>query len=162
MKITDYPASIICFTLTAAVILAGCMTHRVTTIDPVTGATNTVTVVDTNNLAMDQDLLQSATAISLGFAIQKDPNIVPPLKTAKESIDGILNGTNQQTTQDVINVLKASNNPTLSREVASLLKAISGIEQRLLSKYGQSVAGQIHIALTQAIANGLGDALASQ
>jgi len=143
-------------------LFSGCVTSKVASVNPTTGATNIVTVVNQDNLTLDASMLRLVTSIGVSFAMDKDQSILPQLKTVKIAVDGILHGTSSDTTQTVIDMLKASNNQTLSSEVAILLKTVSGIEQNLLAKYGQSNAGAISLAITGAISDGLGDALAGK
>jgi len=133
---------------------AGCVTRSVTTVSPA-GVTNTVTLVDTNALALDAAVLEGATAISVNLIVQKDPAVVPALKDAQLALNGVLNGSNAQTTQQVLNLLKAGNNPAVASEVTSLVGVVSSLEQKLLGNYGAEAAGQITIALARAALGGI-------
>lgn len=128
----------------------GCMTSKVAGPNG-----TTVTVVNTNNLALDASVFQGAVAISVSLLAQKDPSVVPPLRSAHVALDGILNGANQMTTQEVLNMLKAAGNPALSAEVTSLVQTASALEQTLLMKYGAEVGGQIGLALVKAADAGI-------
>lgn len=140
--------------LISGLLIAGCVTSKVQTPGP-NGTTITTTVVNTNNLNLDAAVLQGATAISVSLLVQKDPSTIQPLKNAHVALDGILNGANQMTTQEVLTMLKASGNPQLSAEVTSLVQTASSLEQTLLAKYGAEVGGQIAVAVTRAVDAGL-------
>lgn len=142
-----------------SVTLIGCVTSKVSTVTPTaTGfVTNTVTVVNTNNLTLDAAALQAATAVSVSLVVNNPKNaaMIPALKDAQIALDGILNGSNATTTTQVLTLLQANSNPALSQEITSLLSVVSAFEQSVLAKYGPSVAGQIGLAVTRAIDAGL-------
>ena len=132
----------------------GCVTKKVQTVT--NGQTNTVTVVNQENLDLDAAALQGATSIATAFIVSKgNPADIAALKNAELAINGILNGANQQTTQQVIDLLKANGSATLQTQVSGLVQAASALEQKLLNKYGTTVAGQISVELTKAIYAGL-------
>jgi len=133
----------------------GCVTSKTTAPN---GAT-TITV-NTNNLALDAAVLQSATAIAVSVAIQKDPGAIPALKDASTALTGILTGANTQNTAQLLQTLGASNNPTLAAEITPLIGTASALEQQLINKYGSSVGGQIALAITKAVAAGFAIGLA--
>ncbi|HEV2350837.1 MAG TPA: hypothetical protein VG028_13430 [Terriglobia bacterium] len=145
--------------------LSGCMTRKVTstnvTGDAVTGfTTNTVTItqVNTNNLILDSAVFQGAVAIGVTAAISathQDPGVISALKNAQTALDGVLNGSNPETTAQVLTMLKANGNPALVQEINSLIASASALEQDLLVKYGAGVAGQITTALARAADAGL-------
>ena len=139
----------------ALALVAGCMTTKTT------GPTGTVTTtVNTNNLALDCAVIQSAAAIGTSVAIQKDPSVVPILQTVQVALGGVLNGANASTTAQAIQLIGASSNPTLGQEVAPLIGMESALEQQLLAKYGQGVAGQISLAIAHALYSGITAGLA--
>jgi hypothetical protein len=141
----------------------GCVTSKVQKVDATTGFTNTVVVVNQANLALDSAALQGVTAIAVNTVVNqthKDPNVVAALKNAKVALDGILGGANQQTTQQVLDLLKLQGNQALADQVTMLVQTASSLEQQLLAKYGQGVAGQISISLLKAISAGLSIGLA--
>ena len=139
----------------ALALVAGCMTTKTT------GPTGTVTTtVNTNNLALDCAVIQSAAAIGTSVAIQKDPSVVPILQTVQVALGGVLNGANASTTAQAIQLIGASSNPTLGQEVAPLIGMASALEQQLLAKYGQGVAGQISLAIAHALYSGITAGLA--
>lgn len=145
-----------------AVLATGCATsHKVTiTQDPTSGAfsTNTTVVVNEVNLALDCVAAQGATAIAVNVVLvqtKHDPNVVQALKNAKIAMDGILNGSNQQTTAQVLALLKAQGNQALTDQVTQLVDTVSKLEQGLLQKYGTTVAGEISLSLLKAVDAGL-------
>jgi hypothetical protein len=147
--------------ISAAIAIAaftGCLTSKTSTVTPNgTGGftTNTVTTVNEANLALDSAGLQSLVAISTSILIDNDTNLIPILYRAHVALDGILNGSNPQTTAQVLAMLKAQNNPDLTTEITSLLASVSQLEQDLLKKYGSSVAGEISVALVRAVDRGI-------
>ncbi len=124
--------------------------------------TNTVTVVNEANLALDSAALEAVTSIAISTVVSKDPSVVEVLKNAHVALDGILNGSNPSTTGQVLAMLKAQNNPTLTSEINSLIGSANTLEQSLLAKYGSGVAGEITIALAKAINAGLSVGLAGK
>lgn len=150
----------------------GCLLSHTATVTPggtnsVTGVytgpvTNTVTTVNEANLALDSAALEAVASIAVSTVVSKDPSVIPVLKNAHTILDGILNGSNPQTTAQVLAMLKAQNNPTLTSEVNSLIGAANTLEQSLLAKYGQGVAGEITMALAKAINAGLATGLAGK
>lgn len=162
-------------TLAAALLsgcLTGCMTSKTTTVTPggtnsVTGAgylpvTNTVVTVNQANLTLDCGVLQGITAGAVSVVVAKEPGSIPALKDAAVALDGILNGANTNTTAQVIGLLGGNANPVLNTEVTSLLSTVSALEQQLLAKYGPMVGGQIALAITRAVSEGLVTGLAGQ
>lgn len=134
----------------------GCMTSRQLSVSP-TGTVTTNTVINTNMLALDCAAVQVATATTVSLLVNnpKNANLIPPLKSAQVAIDGVLNGVNSMTMEEVITMLKAQNNPQLTLQIEILLKNISALEQSLIYKYGPTVGGQIAIAMAQAVDSGL-------
>jgi len=158
MKQTLVILSVIAVATAALLIVpSGCMTRKVTTVTQTTTGfdTNVVTEVNTNNLILESSALQAATAISVSIVVQKDPSVIPALKDAQTALDGVLNGSNPQTTQQVLETLKATGNPALTSEITSLMATASALEQNLLARYGAGVAGQISVALTRAANAGI-------
>lgn len=149
-----------------AILATGCAWKKTTTVtgSAVTGFTTNVTYsVNTNNLNLQKTIIAAGTTeavtLTLG-ATKNDPAIVSALKNAQTALDGILHGSNQLTRDQVIAILKAQNNPTLSQQVDQLVQTISGYEQDWIAQFGQSVAGQISVAYTQAVYTGLSVGLA--
>lgn len=135
----------------------GCVTSKVAQISP-TGTTNYVTVVNQSNLELDSAVLQSVTAVAVATAITQthnDPGVIAALKNAQMALNGILSGSNQQTTDQVLALLKAQGNQVLSAQVTALVSAVSAKEQELLQTYGQTVSGQITTEILKAINAGL-------
>lgn len=146
-----------------AILATGCATSKTQTVTPNGSGgftTNTVYTVNTNNLALDSAAAQVATAVAVNVVINAEPQSVPALKNAQAALGGILKGTNQQTTQQVIDLLKAQGNPVLAQQVTTLIGSLSAVEQNLLAKYGQGVAGQITLSLAEAVYSGLSVGLA--
>ena len=154
--------NLLLFAIVAAVAI-GCVAqkHQVVTGSGTTGdpfTTNTVWQVNTNNLLLDSAILSVGTSVAVNTAINgshNDPGVIAALKNAQVGLGGILNGTNPQTTAQVVEILKAQGNPALVQQVTDMTGAISGLEQQLLAKYGVTVAGQISVALTKAVYSGL-------
>jgi len=147
-------------TLTA-LLAAGCAFKKNTEVTGNPGhgyTTNTTWTVNTNILALDCAAAQVATAIAVNTTINathNDAGVISALKNAQVALGGILNGTNPQTTQTVIELLKAQGNPALTQQVTMLIESLSAAEQQLLMKYGASTGGQVAIAMTQAVYSGL-------
>ena len=148
-------------TISIAAAVAGCMTTKKQVVGTdSSGATftNTVTVVNEGNLALDATGVQVATAIAVNTVLVQtkyDPQVLQALKNAKTALDGILTGVNSETSQQVVAMLKLQNNASLSSQVDTLLQAISAAEQNLLAKYGATVAGEITVAMVKAVDAGL-------
>lgn len=141
-----------------ALALTGCLLSKKTTVtgNAATGfTTNTVVVVNEANLALDSVILQGATSIAVAPLVSKYPNLVQPLRDAHVALDGIINGGNTNTSQQVIAMLKAQNNPALTEQINLLMQNVSKVEQDLLAKYGVTAAGEITISLARAIDAGL-------
>lgn len=144
-----------------AVLATGCLTTKNTSVTPTsTGGltTNVWYTVNTNNLALDCAGVQVVTAVAVNAALNashNDPGVVNALKSAQVALGGILNGTNPQTTAQVVALLNAQGNPALTSQVTQLIQSLSAVEQQLLAKYGITVTGQISVALTQAVYSGL-------
>jgi hypothetical protein len=132
----------------------GCVTSKVAQVNPTTGVTNFVTVVNQENLDLDAAVLQGAVSVAV-VQVAKNPQAVAALTNAHVALDGILSGVNQQTTAQVVALLKVGGNEALSAQVDTMLKVISALEQKLLAKYGASVSGQIAVALTKAVNAGI-------
>lgn len=156
MKIKKLTSIILVAALAAATAptLVGCMTSQVQTPGP-KGTTTTVTVVNTNNLALDASALQAVTATTVSLVVAKYPSTTNEFRTAHIILDGVINGSNPQTTAQVLSMLKASSNPVLASEISSLIGSLSAAEQTLLQKYGAEVAGQIALALARAVDAGI-------
>src|SRR6516225_393074 len=153
--------------IAAAIITAGCVASRqqVITPNPVGGGftTNVVWVVNTNNLIVDSAAASVVTAVAVNAAIigsHNDANVVQALKNAQTALGGILQGATFQTRQQVVEILRAQGNPALTEQVNQLVDALSSLEQDMLQKYGQTVAGQISVSLTRAVYTGLNTGLA--
>lgn len=151
-----------------AVLFTACMTQKVPVVtgSAATGfSTNMVTEINTANLALDSAALQGATAIAVNLVLTQtkhDPGVVQALKNAHIAIDGILVGASQQTTAQVLEMLKIQNNAALSAQATSIMNAASALEQQLLAKYGASVAGQISIEILKSVDAGLAVGLSGQ
>jgi hypothetical protein len=159
MKLKSLPLITAAALLIGCSLLPGCMTSKVTTVTHPTGGTgtvtNTVTVVNTNNLILDASVIQAAVATGVSVAIQKDPSTIPAFKDAQMALDGVLNGSNTNTTAQVLALLGNDSNPTIASEVTPLISVASSLEQQLLAKYGSGVAGQISLAIAKAVDAGL-------
>jgi hypothetical protein len=149
--------SILLSAILCAGLMAGCMTHKVSTVSgsAATGFTTTTTQVDEANLAIDASVLQGLVATATALAVQHNPDAVPALKTAQRALDDVANGISQQSVQDVLGKLKAQSNQVVAQQVDSLLKAASGVEQKLVQKYGATVGGEIAIAMIKAADAGM-------
>lgn len=162
--------------LGALALVPGCMTSKITTVTPggtndqgvaFAPSTNTVTIVNTNNLQLDASIIKRGTAaILVGVlkipAVQKDTAVIPALKDAQTALNGILDGSNSQTTQQVLDTLGQSSNQALASQIGPLIDFASAGEQALIAKYGSGpVAGQISVAVARAVRDGLTTALAS-
>lgn len=150
-----------------ALAFTGCVIghKQVVTSTPAGFTTNTVAVVNEGNLALDAAALQASTAIAVNAVLiqtHKDPNVISALKNAKVAMDGILGGTSQQTTQQVVDLLKANGNPALVAQVQSIVQTVSALEQKLLATYGTTVAGEIGIEILKSLDAGLSTGLAGQ
>lgn len=132
----------------------GCMTSKVAQIQP-NGSTNFVTIVNESNLEIDSLALQVATTEAASLLVARQPNLVPILRNAQVTIDGIINGLNAQTLDQVLALLKAQNNPQLADEVARLTKLADSVRASLVAKYGSTVGGEITLALLRAVNSGL-------
>lgn len=156
--------------LAMAVAIGGCMTSRVVTITPggtnattgsITGpATNTVTIVNTNNLQLDCLAIQGLAAGATVGARLADTNTIPYLQDAQTAMGGLLNGASEGSTAQILDALGQSGNTNLATAFAPVVAAASSIEQGLLAKYDTSVAGQISVAITRAVYNGISLGLA--
>ena len=150
----------------AAFAIVGCVTaKKITTTANADGTftTNTTTVVNEANLALDCAGIQVVTAVSVNavrIQSKNDPNVLNALKNAKVALDGILTGANQQTTAQVLTILKANDNPALQQQVSSLVQTVSALEQSLLQKYGTGVAGEITLSILKSVDAGLAIGLA--
>ena len=148
-------------TIGLILISQGCVTSKTAMVtgDATTGfSTNIVVTVNTNNLALDCAGIQVVTAVGVNAALNashNDPGVINALKNAQVALGGILNGTNPQTTSQVVALLNAQGNPALTQQVTQLVQSLSAVEQNLLAKYGATVAGQISVAITQAVYSGL-------
>lgn len=152
--------------LFAAVFVSGCVIGHKTSVatNPNgTFTTNTVAIVNEANLSLDCVAIQGATAIAVNAVrvqTKNDPNVLNAIKNAKVALDGILTGANQQTTAQVMDILKSQGNPALQQQVASLVQTVSALEQSLLQKYGTTVAGEITLSILKSIDAGLAIGLA--
>lgn len=128
-----------------------------------TYTTNTTAVVNESNLALDCVAVQGATAIAVNVVLvqtKHDAGVIESLKNAKLALDGILLGSNQQTTQQVLELLKANGNPALQQQLTQLIDTASKLEQGLIQKYGVTVAGEIALSILKSIDAGLAIGLA--
>jgi hypothetical protein len=145
---------------------SGCVTSKkigIVTNPDGTSTTNITVVVNEANLALDCAAIQAATAVSVNavrIQSKNDPGVISALKNAKTALDGILLGANQQTTDQVLTILKANGNPELQQQVSSLVQTISTVEQALLQKYGTTVKGEITLSILKSIDAGLAIGLA--
>lgn len=150
----------------SAAFITGCVLGKKTTVTTNpngTFTTNTVVVVNEANLALDSAALQAATAIGVNavrIQTKNDPGVIQAMKDAKTALDGILMGASQQTTDQVLALLKANGNPALQQQVTSLVQTISALEQGLLQKYGATVAGEITLSILKSVDAGLAIGLA--
>ncbi len=151
------PLILLCFWAIVTLVTGGCLLSKqaVVTSNGAGGfTTNIVTVVDEANLAIDASVLEVVTATAV-IRFKNNPQVVSALQDAHKALDGIIEGSNSATTQDVINILKIQGNSQLTDEVSSLVKIISLEEQKLIVKYGSSVAGKIALAVTRAVDAGI-------
>lgn len=139
----------------------GCVTSKTATVtqSPTgTFSTNYVTTVDTANLALWTTGASVATTVAVNAilsATKNDPAVLADLQKAQIALDGVVNGANQATTADVINMLKANGNPVLAQEVTGLVQSISALEQQALVNAGQTTAGEISLSFAKAVNSGL-------
>src|SRR5438045_2425420 len=98
--------------LSIGLVSTGCVTSK---------SKNGDITVNQANLDLDASILQAATSVSLSLLIQRDPNTIPALKATHTALDGVLNGSNPMTTQEVLTMLKAQNNPQLAAEITNLI-----------------------------------------
>ena len=151
-------------------ILVGCMTSKSTVATPAStnsvgvvtpGTTTTVTTVNTNNLTIDAAVIQGVVATAVSVAVQKDPSVIPALQIAQASLGGVLNGSDASTPGQIMALLGKNGNATIQAEITPLVSVVSGLEQQLLAKYGQGVAGQITLAIAKSVYAGLSVGLSS-
>lgn len=146
-----------------SLVLTGCLTSKNSTVSAGpngTTVTNTTVTVNQANLSIESTLVQVAAAVAVTTVLStthNDPNVLQALKNAQVALGGIMNGTNPQTTAQVVELLKAQGNQALTDQITSLLTSISTAEQNLLNQLGagSNVAGQISVALTKAVYSGL-------
>ena len=148
--------------IAASILIVGCMTTKTPVITSTTGTngvpvytTNIVVTVNTNNLNTDCLVIQGMVAGGVSVAVSKDASIIPTLKTVQTSLGGVLNGSNTNSVNQIVAVLGKDSNPTIQAELGPLVSFASGLEQQLLNKYGQTVHGQIQIAIARACYAGL-------
>jgi len=140
---------------------AGCVLGKKTSVTANpngTFTTNTTVIVNEANLTIDSAALQAATAIAVNtvrIQTHNDPGVLSALRNAKVALDGVLMGASQQTTAQVLDILRANGNPALQQQVTSLVQTISALEQSLLQKYGVTVAGEITISILKSVDAGL-------
>jgi len=113
----------------AAVVLIGCMTSKTTTVTPGPDGpvTNTATTVNAANLALDCNVIQGVTAGVTAGVIQKLPGSAQTFKGVQMALDGILNGTNPQTTSQALALIGADGNQVLSDQATLLINAASAL-----------------------------------
>ena len=154
-----------------ALALTGCMTSKTTTVTPggtnsagvaFGPVTNTVTTVNQANLDLDCGVLQGITAGAVSVVVAKEPKSIPIMQDVALGLDGVLNGSNTNTTARVLGLMGGNSNPVLDAQVTSLLKTVSALEQQLLARYGPTAGGQISLAITRALYGGLVVGLAGQ
>lgn len=141
----------------------GCLTSQETVLSPagtnaqgtVSYATNVVTVVNTNALAVDCLAIQTATSLAVAAAEAEDPALAPALADARIALGGLLNGANSNSVPEILGAV-GTTNAAFASVVGPLVADASALEQTLKSKYGASISGQIVIAILQAVAQGLG------
>jgi len=144
-----------------AVVSVGCMTSKkvTTSANPDGSFTSTTNVVvNEANLALDCTAISGVTAVAVNTALiqsKHDPVVLQALKNSKTALDAILFGTSQQTTQQVLDLLKINGNPALEQQVSQLVDTVSKLELALLQKYGTTVKGEIANSILQAIDTGL-------
>ena len=144
---------------------SGCLTSQETVLTPagtnahgtVSYATNVVTVVNTNALAVDCLAIQTATSLAVAAAEAEDPALAPALADARTALGGLLNGANTNSVPAILGAV-GTTNAAFATVLGPLVAEASALEQNLKSKYGASTTGQIVIAIVQAIAQGLGAA----
>lgn len=145
-------------------LLTGCLLSKTQTVtgSAATGfTTNTVTTVNEGNLAIYTTTIRGATALSARIVLTHNKALAQPLQDAQTALTGIINGSNPQTVSQVLEMLKAQNDPILTREATDLVTLASQLEQKLLSQFGQSAVGEITLKLAQAASDGLSLGLAT-
>jgi len=149
--------------------ITACMTSKVVSVTPggtnaqggvFSPVTNTVTIVDTNNLALDCLGIQGLVAGATVGARMAATNAIPALQDAQTALGGLLDGANAGSVQQILEALGKSDDASLASAFAPIVTTASTIEQALLAKYGTTVAGQISIAITRAVYNGISLGLA--
>jgi hypothetical protein len=164
----------ITITLALALLPQGCATEK-----QVVASTNTTTaittntsgqVIDTTNtlvtqvtntvvnpavLALDCAAIQTGAGVAVNFAVAKDPNARVVLGNVETALSGVLNGATTNSIAQVGTILGTTGNQAVTSSLSPLINSLSTYEQGLLAKYGQSVGGQIVLAITKAIYNGI-------
>jgi hypothetical protein len=138
--------------------LVGCVTSKVTSVDPKTGQTNTVTVVNEANLALDCEAITLGAAGTVTVVLKQsknDPGVVKALTDAHIALDGVLHGGNTNTTQQIMGLLQSSNNPYLSKAALSFIGTLSTLEQKWLQGASATVTGEVTTRFAQAVDDGL-------
>ena len=77
------------------------------------------------------------------------------LKDAQTALGGILNGVNTNHISDVIVLLKAQNNPTLTSQTDMLLRLVSSLEQKYLTSLDKNQYVYVTHVFAQAVYDGL-------
>jgi hypothetical protein len=135
--------------------ITGCVTSKQVTTNPTTGVTTTNTVVNTAQLNIDCAVLQTSFAIGTSVAVQKDPSVVPILTDVTLALNGVLHGASTNSASQVLTLLGKNSNSTIAANITPIINSLSSFEQNLLNKYGTNVAGQISIAVTTAVDQGI-------
>ena len=133
-----------------ALTLSGCLLRKkqVVTTNPLTGisTTNTVTVVNEVNLAIDCAGFELAATPLLTRALSSDPSARPIVVDVRTAVDGLQNGVNTNTMAIIVGY--AGKNAALDKQLGGLVQKVSDLRGQLLVKYGSSNA----LVIEQAVA----------
>lgn len=140
----------------------GCVTTKTTTVTAGTNSaglatltTNVVVTVNQANLALDCAGIQAATGLTVAEVLQKDPTARPVIVDVQTGLNGILNGATPATTAQAEALITKSNNAAVTAQLTPIINNMSSLEQSLIKKYGAGVGGQIAVAVTTAVLNGI-------
>jgi hypothetical protein len=156
-------AAILSTTVILAGCFSGCMTSKVQTVTatPTGFATNTTTVVNEANLAIDTAVLQSLTSIAVTEVLRRDHSLstIKIILSTETALNGVLSGANDSNTGQLLTILGSNGSDALSTEIKPLIIMASSIEQNLLAKYGATVAGKISNAIAKSVYAGMATSL---
>ncbi|MDR3427838.1 hypothetical protein [Silvimonas sp.] len=152
----------------SAILLGGCMTESSTSVTPASTnsvgqvtppVTNTVTIINEQNLALDCAALQLVGTPALIYALTSDPSARPIVSDIQVALTGALDGVNTNVVSDVDGLV--GNNAALQASILPLITAAGTLEQQLLVKYGTNNAVIVTKAVLQADLNTVNAALAA-